>query len=107
MLTGECRGCTNCCTHIALILPTQPDAVEWAKARGFILTQQNERVTEFWVPSVCPYLKSGKCELHGDKKPVSCRDFPGSMIATWNRVGLDPNICMGSDCGFRYSPEES
>jgi len=105
MLTGSCRGCTSCCTNIGLMLPTQPLTLEWAKARGLTLVQQNDNLTEFWIPSVCPHLKGGRCDIHGTDKPEACRDYPESMIEFWKRLGFDPNISMGSACGYRVVDE--
>jgi len=87
------------------MLPTQSPAIEWAKARGFKMIQQNDHITEFWVPSVCPHLKEGNCDLHGEHKPLACKEFPGSMIDFWTRNGLDPNKSLGEACGFRVVPD--
>lgn len=73
---------------------------EWAKARGFTLTQESKTHVEYHIPYTCPQLtEDNKCKLHGLGKPYVCVMFPQPIGL--EEIGLSDDKMLPKECAYR------
>ena len=78
-----CQRCGDCCKYLEFYTKLMPAEVEFYKARCVEMHHVKDDDYVLRIPYRCPQLVMSKiepgtyiCVLHGDAKPVVCRDWP-------------------------------
>lgn len=106
MWQGQCNKCGKCCQYSIHFMPfenedSKKDILEWANARGYIITQIGKGIVHLLYPFQCPKLKDNLCTIQ-DNKPKWCSVFPDTIPKFAKRFELDPNLILCEGCGFKW-----
>jgi len=101
----HCESCGDCCKAFNTILPKTADAVEFIKARGFEVVQENLHHIEIVIPHRCAQLSDdNKCKIH-DHKPKICREYPENAKSV-RQFALSPVKTLPKGCAYRRGQSE-
>lgn len=85
-----CRQCQACCKELGVHTRYlyEPNIVEFFKARGFTVLQDDDNFAYLTWEHVCPHLTPDGCDIYMNR-PQVCEDFDGRL----EMIGWDNSKC--------------